>query len=76
MAKDPTGAGDSYAGSFIYRYLRNDQDLLDAAFFASGAASIMVEYSGPDFPLDLPAVEQRLSRLLQENAPQSGGSRP
>ena len=41
-AKDPTGAGDSYAGSFAFYYLKT-KDLFEAAKFASAAASLMVE---------------------------------
>jgi sugar/nucleoside kinase (ribokinase family) len=64
IAKDPTGAGDSYAGSFIYRYLHNQGDLRDAAYFASSASSIMVEYTGSDFPMELTEVERRMQVLL------------
>lgn len=47
-AIDPTGAGDTYAGSFIVEYDRTGSNL-EAALFASAAASIMVEQVGPDF---------------------------
>ena len=68
VAKDPTGAGDVYAGSFIYRYLHNRGDLLDAAYFASSAASIMVENSGPDFPMNVLEVERRMQHLLSDRS--------
>ncbi len=41
-AKDPTGAGDSYAGAFAFYYLKT-RNIFDAAKFASAAASFMVE---------------------------------
>ena len=47
-AIDPTGAGDTYAGSFIVEYDRTGSNL-EAALFASAAASIMVEQVGPEF---------------------------
>lgn len=61
-AVDPTGAGDVYAGSFITEYARTN-DLVEAALFASAAASIMVEQVGPDFAMPLKAVEERRSSI-------------
>jgi sugar/nucleoside kinase (ribokinase family) len=57
-AIDPTGAGDVYAGSFITNYER-EGNLLEAALYASAAASIMVEQVGPDFRLTRKAVDER-----------------
>jgi sugar/nucleoside kinase (ribokinase family) len=57
-AIDPTGAGDVYAGSFITEYERRG-DIVEAALFASAAASIMVEQIGPDFQLQPRRVEER-----------------
>lgn len=62
VAKDPTGAGDTYAGAFIKRYLEN-KPLLSCAFFAAAAASIKVEHMGPDFPLTYDAVIARVREL-------------
>jgi sugar/nucleoside kinase (ribokinase family) len=62
LAKDPTGAGDTYAGSFICRLL-DGKSLHNAALFASAAASIKIEYSGPDFPLSFSAVNIRVRKL-------------
>jgi sugar/nucleoside kinase (ribokinase family) len=62
VASDPTGAGDTYAGSFIFEYDRTDS-LADSASFASAAASIKVENTGPDFPLDISDVGKRASRI-------------
>jgi len=57
-ANDPTGAGDVYAGAFITYILQHGNDV-EAALFASAAASIMVEQVGPDFAMPLGAVETR-----------------
>lgn len=57
-AIDPTGAGDVYAGSFITEYKRSGS-FPEAALFASAAASIMVEQSGPDFNMPLSKVQER-----------------
>jgi sugar/nucleoside kinase (ribokinase family) len=64
QAKDPTGAGDVYAGSFIYHYLQNGRDVFEAACFASGASSIMVEHCGPDFPMPLSQVKHRMQTVM------------
>jgi sugar/nucleoside kinase (ribokinase family) len=57
-AVDPTGAGDVYGGSFITEFQRCGE-LVEAALFASAAASIMVEQVGPDFRLPRKEVEVR-----------------
>ncbi|WEU40625.1 MAG: PfkB family carbohydrate kinase [Candidatus Odinarchaeum yellowstonii] len=62
FARDPTGAGDSYAGAFITRLLSGDS-LIEAAYYASAAASIMVEYTGPEFNMSHEEVEKRLNMI-------------
>ena len=62
LAKDPTGAGDTYAGGFIKKYCEN-ASLRDCGYFATAAASIKIEHIGPDFPLTLDAVAQRVREL-------------
>jgi sugar/nucleoside kinase (ribokinase family) len=57
-AVDPTGAGDVYGGSFITEFQRCGE-LVEAALFASAAASIMVEQVGPNFRLSRKEVEER-----------------
>lgn len=57
-AIDPTGAGDVYGGSFIVEYSRT-HDYVEAALFASAAASLMVEQVGPNFQLVPSEVERR-----------------
>ncbi len=62
LAIDPTGAGDVYAGAFIYEYSRTG-NVVSSCFFASAAASIKVEHSGPDFPMDEKEVKRRVLLL-------------
>ncbi|MEW6685602.1 MAG: PfkB family carbohydrate kinase [Candidatus Edwardsbacteria bacterium] len=61
-AIDSTGAGDTYAAGFIFESLRSD-NLQEIGCFASAVASIMVENTGPDFPLSLTEVERRSETL-------------
>jgi sugar/nucleoside kinase (ribokinase family) len=61
-AKDPTGAGDVYAGSFIFNYLKTN-DVVESAFFASAAASIKVEHTGPSFPLNYNSAKKRMFQI-------------
>jgi sugar/nucleoside kinase (ribokinase family) len=63
-ALDPTGAGDTYAAGFMVKYLENPGDLQVVGCFASAVASIMVENSGPEFPLTRAAANQRATQLL------------
>jgi sugar/nucleoside kinase (ribokinase family) len=72
-AIDPTGAGDVYAGSFITHYIGKGS-AVEAAIFASAAASLKVEQMGPDFRIPLEVTEQRKNeireRFLAANANQ------
>lgn len=63
-AIDPTGAGDTYAAGFMVKYLETPDDLTGAGCFASSVSSIMVENSGPDFPMTRAEVERRQQTLL------------
>ncbi|MEM2094843.1 MAG: carbohydrate kinase family protein, partial [Candidatus Bathyarchaeia archaeon] len=63
FAKDPTGAGDTYAGAFITKYL-SGANLYHCGLFASAAASIKVEHIGPNYPLELSEVERRARKLF------------
>ncbi len=60
---DPTGCGDVYAGAMAYYMLRGE-DPVTAAAYASAAASYMVEYCGPEFPLPRQGVEERAEAIL------------
>jgi sugar/nucleoside kinase (ribokinase family) len=63
-AIDPTGAGDTYAAGFIYKCLNDFTDLFSAGCFASAVASVMVENTGPDFPLTLGKAQKRMQILI------------
>ena len=63
-AIDPTGAGDTYAAGFMVKYLETPQDLRAVGCFASAVASVMVENSGPDFPLTRGEADRRAAALL------------
>ena len=62
VALDPTGAGDTYAGSFIFEHDKTG-NVISSCFFASAAASIMVENTGPDFPMTEKEVRRRLATI-------------
>ncbi len=57
---DPTGAGDTYAGGFIFEYLSTG-DSWNAGLFASCTASIMVENLG-----EIPVTEEEVRRRVAE----------
>lgn len=63
-AIDPTGAGDVYAAGFIYEYLKT-KDIVKSGFFASAAASFMVENMGIDYEINEKLIRQRVNRLTQ-----------
>lgn len=65
-AIDPTGAGDTYAAGFMVKYLETPADLRGVGCFASGVASVMVENSGPDFPLSRPEADWRQAFLMSQ----------
>jgi sugar/nucleoside kinase (ribokinase family) len=61
---DPTGTGDTYLSSFIYNYIKT-QDIVDSAYFASAAASFVVEGIGPSKFGSLEEVIKRADALQQ-----------
>ncbi len=63
-ALDPTGAGDTYAAGFMVKYLETPDDLAATGCFASSVASVMVENSGPDFPLTREEADRRFHLLF------------
>jgi sugar/nucleoside kinase (ribokinase family) len=65
-AIDPTGAGDTYAAGFMVKYLETPDDLRGVGCFASSVASVMVENSGPDFPLSRSEADWRQAFLLSK----------
>lgn len=60
---DPTGAGDTYFGAFITKFLEG-KTLFECAVFASTAASIKIGYVGPDFPMNYAEASRRMNELL------------
>jgi sugar/nucleoside kinase (ribokinase family) len=64
-AIDPTGAGDTYAAGFMVKYLETPHDLAAVGCFASAVASVMVENSGPEFPLTRQEADRRMMHLLE-----------
>ena len=63
QALDPTGAGDTYAAGFIVKYLETSDDLTAVGCFASAVASVMVENTGPGFPLTRQEADRRAQFL-------------
>jgi sugar/nucleoside kinase (ribokinase family) len=64
LAKDSTGAGDTYLGGFIYGQLRG-WDLYESGCMGSAVASVMIEQTGPGFPLTVEEAERRCEKLLK-----------
>lgn len=65
-ARDPTGAGDTYLAGFLHAYLEDPQDLFRAGCTGAATASIWIEYTGPDAPVNLDEVLRRTSILLAQ----------
>ncbi len=65
-AIDPTGAGDTYAAGFMVKYLETPHDLTSVGCFGSSVASVMVENSGPDFPLSRKEADRRHAFLMNQ----------
>lgn len=66
LAKDSTGAGDTYAAGIIYA-LSHGYDYFDAGCFAGCVSSVMIENTGPDFPLTLAEAETRKDKLIKSH---------
>jgi len=63
FAKDPTGAGDTYMGGFIFEHENNHKGLLNAGLFATCTSSIVVENIGPHFPIEEKEIRRRVEIL-------------
>lgn len=61
-ARDPTGAGDTYAAGFMVEYLRSG-NLYEAGMFASATASLWVEGIGPYIRITEGKVKERVEAL-------------
>lgn len=64
LAKDSTGAGDTYLGGFMYGYMHG-WNLYDCGCMGSAVSSVMIEHTGPDFPLTLNEANRRKQTLLR-----------
>ncbi len=62
-AVDPTGAGDTYAAGFMYGKIRGYANE-DCGILGSAVASVMVENTGPDFPLTKAEALDRMKKIL------------
>ncbi|NJM05016.1 ribokinase [Candidatus Gracilibacteria bacterium] len=63
LARDPTGAGDTYMAGFLHAYLERPDDLFRAGCYGAATASIWIEHTGPDAPITLAEVERRVVAL-------------
>lgn len=66
IAKDSTGAGDTYMAGFMYGYMKG-WDLRRCGCMGAAVASVMIEHTGPDFPLVLDEALERQQKLLRLN---------
>jgi len=65
---DPTGAGDAFAGGFLFGFHKT-HDPLEAALYGSVSASLKLEGSGPFYPLDvMPGLAQARLNALRDLA--------
>jgi len=65
---DPTGAGDAFAGGFLFGLCKTNDPLL-AALHGSVSASLKLEGSGPFYPLDvMPGLAQARLNALKDLA--------
>lgn len=63
-AKDPTGAGDTYAAGFMVEYMRS-KNVYEAGLFASCTASLWVEDIGPYIEITEEKVKKRVEMLKE-----------
>ena len=63
IARDPTGAGDTYLAGFIDAYLHQPDDLFAAGCAGAATASIWIEYTGPGAPISREEVTRRAETL-------------
>jgi sugar/nucleoside kinase (ribokinase family) len=67
LAKDSTGAGDTYLGGFMYGVV-SGWDLEECGCMGSAVASVMIENTGPEFPLNRVEALRRQQDLLKRNS--------
>ncbi len=61
---DSTGAGDTYMAGFTFEYLKTNGDLYRSGCYASCTSSVMIENTGPDFPMSEAMIRERQEKLL------------
>lgn len=71
-ARDPTGAGDTYMAGFLHAFLEDPDDLFRAGCCGAATASIWIEHTGPDAPIDAREVARRTQALLDAGVPGGG----
>lgn len=67
LARDSTGAGDTYMAGFLHAYLHNPADLFVAGCTGSATASIWIEHTGPDAPVTMTEVMRRTAVLVSQH---------
>lgn len=67
-ARDPTGAGDTYMAGFLHAYLDDPADLFRAGCFGSATASIWIEHTGPEAPIEPAEVLRRARQLIERQS--------
>ncbi len=66
LARDSTGAGDTYMAGFLHAYLHNPDDLFVAGCTGAATASIWIEHTGPDAPVTMAEVLRRTAVLVSQ----------
>lgn len=62
LARDSTGAGDTYMAGFTHAYLKEGGGSLDhVGRWGSAVSSVMIEHTGPDFGLTTQEAERRVA---------------
>jgi sugar/nucleoside kinase (ribokinase family) len=59
---DATGAGDTYAAGFMYGLIRG-YALPDCGIMGTAVASVMIEHTGPEFPLTKALALERMQTI-------------
>lgn len=64
LARDSTGAGDTYMAGFLHAFLEHGGGALDlAGRWGSAVSSVMIESTGPDFGLTSAEAERRVASI-------------
>ncbi len=64
LARDSTGAGDTYMAGFVHSFLETGGGALDiAGRWGSAVSSVMIENTGPDFGLTIEEARRRVASI-------------